>query len=164
MSAAPGSRFSYSLRARFSRSWAGSCALLTVMWGGAWLQRTILPAIAWEPISALELSVVSVAALCVFAAAFLAGMAPLWFARTDGVAALREGVLRGPAKRPRMLAGLLAIQGALTVVLLVGAGLFLRSLHNAQTEDIGLDRNNVLAVQIDFDGTGAFCYRRCRFL
>jgi putative ABC transport system permease protein len=132
----------------------GVCALLTVMWGGALLQRTILPAIAWEPISALELSVVSVAALCVFGAALLAGMAPLWYARTDGVAALREGVLRGPAKRPRMLAGLLAIQGALTVVLLVGAGLFLRSLHNAQTEDIGLDRDNVLAVQIDFDGTG----------
>ena len=132
----------------------GVCALFTVMWGGAWLQRTILPAMAWEPISALELSVVSVAALCVFAAAILAGMAPLWYARTDGVTALREGILRGPGRRPRLLAGLLAIQGALTVVLLVGAGLFLRSLHNAQTEDIGLDRDNVLAVQIDFGGTG----------
>jgi putative ABC transport system permease protein len=132
----------------------GACALVTVMWGGAWLQRTILPAIAWEPVSALELSVVSVAAMCVFAAAFLAGMAPLWYARTDGVAALREGVLRGPAKRPRMLTGLLALQGALTVVLLVGAGLFLRSLHNAQTEDIGVDRDNVLAVEVDFAGTG----------
>jgi putative ABC transport system permease protein len=141
----------------------GVCALLTVMWGGEWLQRTILPAIAWEPINALELSVVSVAALCVFAAAFLAGMAPLWYARTDGVAALREGVLRGPAKRPRMLAGLLAIQGALTVVLLVGAGLFLRSLHNAQTEDLGLDRDNVLAVQIDFDGTGRSATDVARF-
>ena len=81
-------------------------------------------------------------------------MAPLWYARADGMSALRDGILRGPAKRPRMLTALLAIQGALTVVLLVGAGLFLRSLHNAQTEDLGLDRDNVLAVQIDFSGTG----------
>ena len=119
-------------------------------WTGAWLQRTILPAMAWEPTGVVELSVISIAALCVFAAAFSAGMAPLWYARVDGTSALREGVLRGPGKRPRMLTGLLAVQGALTVVLLVGAGLFLRSLHNARTADLGLDRDNVLAVRSTF--------------
>ena len=102
-----------------------------------------LPAMAWEPTGAVDLSVISIAALCVFAAAFSAGMAPLWYARVDGTSALRDGVLRGPGRRPRMLTGLLAVQGALTVVLLVGAGLFLRSLHNARTADLGLDRDNV---------------------
>ena len=132
----------------------GVAACLTVAWSGAWLQRTILPAMAWEPTRLVDPIVISVAALCVFAAAFSAGMAPLWYARADGTSALRDGILRGPSKRPRMLTGLLTIQGALTVVLLVGAGLFLRSLHNAQTEDLGLDRHNVLAAQIDFSGTG----------
>ena len=132
----------------------GVAACLTVAWTSAWLQRTILPAMAWEPTRLVELSVISVAALCVFAAAFSAGMAPLWYARVDGTSALREGVLRGPGKRPRMLTGLLAVQGALTVVLLIGAGLFLRSLHNARTADLGLDRDNVLAVAIDFSGSG----------
>ncbi len=132
----------------------GVAACVTVTWTSAWLQRTILPAMAWEPTGAVELSVISIAALCVFAAAFSAGMAPLWYARVDGTSALRDGALRGPGKRPRMLTGLLAVQGALTVVLLVGAGLFLRSLHNARTADLGLDRDNVLAVAIDFSGSG----------
>jgi putative ABC transport system permease protein len=132
----------------------GVAAALAVIWAGAWLQRTILPSMAWEPTRVVEWSVISVAVLCVIAAALCAGMAPLWYVRADDTSAVRDGVLRGPQKRPRMLTGLLAVQGALTVVLLVGAGLFLRSLHNARTEDLGLDRDNVLAVNIDFSGTG----------
>jgi predicted permease len=132
----------------------GIAACLTVTWTSAWLQRTILPAMAWEPTGTVELSVISTAALCVFAAAFSAGMAPLWYARVDGTSALRDGALGGPGGRPRMLTGLLAVQGALTVVLLVGAGLFLRSLHNARTADLGVDRDNVLAVAVDFSGSG----------
>ena len=132
----------------------GVAAGWTMTWSGAWLQRTILPAMAWEPTGVVEPSVIGIAALCVFVAAFSAGMAPLWYARVDGTSALRDSVLRGPGQRPRMLTGLLAVQGALTVVLLVGAGLFLRSLHNARTVDLGLDRDNVMAVAIDFSGSG----------
>src|SRR5206468_3288032 len=54
---------------------------------------------------------------------------------------------------PRMQGVLLAIQGALSIVLLIGAGLFLRSLHHLQTLDLGIDHENVLAVAIDFSGT-----------
>ena len=132
----------------------GCAALLTVVWTGAWLQRRLLPAMAWEPSTFFDPSVLATAGLCVIGAACAAGMAPLYYARADGVWALRDGGTRGPAKRPRMLSALIAVQGALSVVLLVGAGLFLRSVHNARTVDIGLDRDSVLTVQIDFSGTG----------
>src|SRR5687767_8503537 len=54
----------------------------------------------------------------------------------------------------RMQSVLLAPQGALSVVLLIGAGLFVRSLNNVETLDIGFERDEVLAVQADFSGTG----------
>lgn len=132
----------------------GLVAVFFVAAGGAWLQRSILPAMAWEPIALIKPSVLAVAGLCIIGTTFAAGLAPVYYARSDGVSALRSGFLRGPARRPRMQGILLAVQGALSVVLLVGAGLFLRSLNNIETVDIGLDRDNVLAVQIDFAGTG----------
>ena len=45
-------------------------------------------------------------------------------------------------------------QTALSVVLLTGAGLFLKSLHNIRALDLGLDPDNVLVATVDFDGTG----------
>lgn len=132
----------------------GSAALVTAVWAGAWLQRTLLPTMAWEPTTLSDPSVITVAALLMLGAAFVSGMAPLYYMRADGASVLRAGLLRGSGKQPPLLSALLAVQGALSVVLLVGAGLFMRSMHNAQTVDIGLDRDNVLAVQIDFSGSG----------
>lgn len=132
----------------------GLVAVLMVAAGGALLQRSNLPAMAWEPIELVNPGVLAVAGLCIIGATFVAGLAPVYYARSDALSALHSGFLRGPNKRPRIQGTLLAVQGALSVVLLVGAGLFLRSLNNLQTADIGLDRDNVLAVQIDFSGTG----------
>jgi predicted permease len=132
----------------------GAAAVVTVVWSGAWLQRTLLPAIAWEPATLLDWKLIAMAVICTFGVAFVTGMAPLWYAKSGAVDALRVGVQRGPSRRPRLLNLLLIAQGALSVVLLVGAGLFLRSLREAQTVDIGLDRENVLAVDVDFAGAG----------
>jgi predicted permease len=132
----------------------GLAALVTVVWAGAWLQRTILPAMAWERSALVEPGVVLVVALSTLATALIAGMAPLSYARSDVLPALRDGALGTSSKRPRMQAVLLAAQGVLSIVLLVGAGLFLRSLQNAETMNVGFDRDEVLAVQLDFSGTG----------
>lgn len=109
---------------------------------------------AWEPAAVIDPAVLVVAGLSTMAAALVAGMAPLYYVRRDAFTALRDGSLGGLVRRPRMQAVLLAVQGALSIVLLVGAGLFLRSVHNVETLNIGLDRNNVLTMQIDFSGTG----------
>ena len=125
-----------------------------VLLSRAWVQRTILPAMAWEPATLVNPGVLAVAAAATLVTAFAAGISPLWYVVHDALPTVQGRILDTPGRRPRLQGGLLATQGALSVILLVGAGLFLRSLHNATTLDIGLDRDNVLAVRVDFTGTG----------
>jgi predicted permease len=132
----------------------GVAVLLMVIAGGAWVQRALLPALAWESAGLLDPRVVGVAALCIFGATFVAGVAPLSYARSDVMSFLRDGTSGGPPRQSRSQAVLLVLQGALSVLLLVGAGLFLRSLHNAETADIGLEREETLVAEMDFSGTG----------
>ena len=53
---------------------------------------------------------------------------------------------RGTYQRSRTRTVLLVLQGALSVVLLVGAGLFVRSLHNVRSMRLGYDVDPVLYV------------------
>src|SRR5207249_4963098 len=56
------------------------------------------------------------------------------------------------AHRSRTRVVLLVLQGALSVVLLVGAGLFVRSLHNVQGLHMGYDVDPVLTVGLNMRG------------
>jgi len=49
---------------------------------------------------------------------------------------------------------LLVLQGTLAVVLLVGAGLFARSLRSLTETEVGFDRAHVLGVRVDVRGAG----------
>lgn len=131
----------------------GAMALLVLVLTGAGVQRVILPSLAWEPESLLDVRVIGIAALCILGAAFGAGLVPLFYARFDVMSSLRDGTMAGPPKQTRAYSVLLMLQGALSVVLLIGAGLFLRSLHNAQNIDIGLERDETVVAQLDFSGT-----------
>ena len=132
----------------------GAAAFAVLVLSRAWLQRTILPTMAWEPATIVNPSVLAVAATATLATAFAAGISPLWYVGRDALPAIQGRLLDAPGRRPRLQGALLAAQGALSVMLLVGAGLFLRSLHNAATLDIGLDRDNVVAIRVDFAGAG----------
>jgi len=81
----------------------------------------------------------------------LFGLAPaLRATRPDIVAALRnESTLLGPFSRFGPRNALVVIQVALSLVLLTGAGLFLRSLQNASSIDLGLRPENVLLMAVD---------------
>ena len=59
---------------------------------------------------------------------------------------------------------LLLTQAALSVVLLVGAGLFIRSLQNVRGLDVGIDLDRVLMVQMDELYRGDFAAERVREL
>jgi predicted permease len=86
----------------------------------------------------------------------LFGVAPAWQATNLKLApALREG--RGISVSPsrhRLARGLIVGQVALSLLLLAGAGLFLRSLINLTNIDTGFDRQNVLITGIDPVGGG----------
>ena len=109
---------------------------------------------AWEPATLVNPGVLAVATAATLATAVAAGLSPLWYVGRDALPAVQGRILDAPGPSTRLQGVLLAAQAAAAVMLLVGAGLFLRSLHNAATLDIGLDRDNVVSMRIDFTGAG----------
>jgi predicted permease len=63
--------------------------------------------------------------------------------------ALRSGSRAGVVRSP-LRAGLTVVQAMLSVVLLVGAGLFVRSLQRVSAVDLGMDPERVLAVDLRY--------------
>ncbi|MDQ3698864.1 MAG: ADOP family duplicated permease [Gemmatimonadota bacterium] len=128
-------------------------SIVVIVWGGEWVERVMLTNIAVER-PGFDWRMLGVAAACTIGTAFVAGLVPLLQIRGAITAGLREGGQHGSARRSWMHRGLLVGQTALSVVLLVGAGLFLRSLHRISSLDLGMDVQNVLAVSVDFTATG----------
>ena len=90
------------------------------------------------------------------ATVLLFGIAPaLTATRLDLAPALKEcRTVIGQRAGNRLARGLVASQVALSLVLLAGAGLFLRSLANLLNESTGFDKDNVLVMTVDPSGAG----------
>lgn len=79
--------------------------------------------------------------------ALLTGLMPMLITRRSRIASsLREGARGGTADGRRVRAGLLAVQAMLSVILLVGAALFVRSLVAVKFSALGYDPERVLVV------------------
>jgi predicted permease len=80
----------------------------------------------------------------------LFGLAPaLRATKTDLTTALKEKSTRGRKGRFNLGSALVVAQVAVSLVLLVGAGLFARSLMKLQQEDLGFNNDNVLLASVD---------------
>jgi predicted permease len=80
----------------------------------------------------------------------LFGIAPaLRATSTDLTSALKEKSSQGRKRRFNLGSTLVVTQVALSLILLVGAGLFARSLIKLQQENLGFNRDNVLLVSVD---------------
>src|SRR5215510_6532463 len=76
--------------------------------------------------------------------ALLFGLAPAWRATSlDLTTALKQG-RRATGAVSRLSKGLIIAQVALSLLLLVGAGVFLRTLHNLQRVNLGFNQENLL--------------------
>jgi predicted permease len=130
----------------------GSAALLVAAWGGTALRATILPTTHWAT-PALDLNVLvftlAVAVLTGIAAALLPA---LQGSRVDIVKSLKPGSRGHESNRSRVRSMLLATQTALSLVLLVGAGLFVRSLQKLHDLPIGYASDELAFASVDFDG------------
>ena len=81
------------------------------------------------------------------------GLAPaLQSRRTDLTSSLKSGAREGTLHRSRLRTALVIVQGALSVVLLTGAGLFVRSLHNVNAVHLGYDADNIAYVELAMRG------------
>ncbi|HEV8363639.1 MAG TPA: ADOP family duplicated permease [Gemmatimonadaceae bacterium] len=100
-----------------------------------------------------DLRLVLFTAGCVLAVGVAAGLAPLALSRRMDVGdALKAGVREGSVRRSRLRTTLLVMQGALSMLLLIGAGLFVRSLRNVARLDLGFDPDRVMVAQVDLSG------------
>ncbi len=94
-------------------------------------------------------------AVCV-ATGVVFGLAPAFAAGRDVAPALREesGTVAGAHGRSRLRHALVVIQVAVSFVLLVVAGLFLRSLHNIGSQDLGFRAQGALLGSIELFTSG----------
>jgi len=126
----------------------GAAGLLIARFGGGVLQRALLPAVDWTTVPLLDSRMLLFAAAMVVITGLLTGLLPAWHAgRTDLTVSLKAGGREGSRSRARVQTGLLVAQAAMSVMLLVGAGLFLRSLRNVHSIDLGYDPFRLIVVQ-----------------
>jgi len=78
----------------------------------------------------------------------LSGLGPSWFATRTDVRAMLTAAGRGIRRSSRFRTALLVAQTALSTVLLIGAGLFVRSLLAAQSTRLGYDADRLIIMTI----------------
>lgn len=84
------------------------------------------------------------------------GLLPAWrAARSDPQEVLKEGSSRGgqSARRGRLRGALVVGEVALSLVLLVGAGLLLRTFASLMRDDVGFHTDHLLTAEIWLNGT-----------
>jgi predicted permease len=142
---------------------AGSLAGLAVAYFlASALRRALLPAVAWTspPVDGRVLAVTTATACLV---GLVVGLTPALRASGEDVSSgLKAGARETGGRRTRLRAALTVAQAALSVVLLVGAGLFVRSLWNVRSLDLGFDPERVLTVGIDWPGLGRIADQTAR--
>lgn len=138
-----------------SLAMGGSVAGLAVAYLMALTVRNVLiPDIEWTS-APVDTRVLVLAVLTSLIIGIVIGLVPaLRAARADVATGLKAGVREGGGQRSRLRSALTVAQAALSVVLLVGAGLFVRSLWNIRALDLGLEPDRVLAVSIHWPSTG----------
>ena len=129
----------------------GVAGIVIAQWGGAVLRSQFLP--TGESLSVFDGRTLLFAIGAVLFVGVLTGVAPAFQAgRGDLTSSLKSGTREGTYHRSRTRVALLVIQGALSVVLLVGAGLFVRSLGNVQSLRLGYDIDPIIWVGVEERG------------
>jgi len=125
-----------------------TAAVVVASLGAPGVQRLLFPQVAWLE-SVVDLRLLLVLGGCAVVGGGLAAALPMWQAgREDVTVWLKAGGQRGSRAGARGQAALVLVQGALSVLLLVGAGLFVRSMERAQSLNLGLDANRLLVVSV----------------
>ncbi len=111
-------------------------------------------------LATMALSILTASIFGILPALRASGLAP--------VAVLKEeaGTLSGGPQKLRLSSALVVAQISLSLLLLISAGLFIRSLQNAQRQDPGFDPNHVLLASYELgplhysDGEGIAFHRQ----
>jgi putative ABC transport system permease protein len=138
----------------------GAVGVLVAQWGGGLLRGFLLPDVEWTA-AVLDPRVIVVTVLIALLAGLITGLAPMrQLARADVVSDLRTGGRGVSLRGSPMRRGLLVLQAAISVVLLVGAGLFVRSFRNVRSLDLGFQPEHVIVAEMSARGTPIDSARR----
>jgi predicted permease len=153
-------------RARLVRQWlaesvllgvGGSMAALFVVWWATPLLHTfVLPEAVDLSVNARVLGFTLIVGV---GSGLLFGLAPaVQVLRRDTLTSLRAegGAVATGARAARLRGAFVTLQVAVSLVLLVGAGLFLRTLNNAYSVDLGYRIDRVLVATLNLEARGYF--------
>jgi predicted permease len=129
---------------------AVAVSLLLAVWFDGAIRSVLLPGVAPADYAG------STAVMAALAAGFVAAAAAGLANAANLPRTLQAGSIetdRGSATRTRRQTALLVLQTALSVILLAGAGMFGRSLHNLLAQDFGIRMDGVFVVDFE-EGAG----------
>lgn len=145
-------------RARVVRLLVSESLMLAVLGGiasvgvayvtGSLVRRVLLPNVEWVS-SPVNPAVLALSAAIAMILGVAVGLIPAFqISRPNLTSALKAGVREGGGHSWRLRGALTVAQAALSVVLLVGAGLFVTSLSKVRAVDLGIQPDSVLVTQI----------------
>ena len=124
----------------------GMLGIAVAQWGGAILRSLFLREAMGADV-VRDVRTLVFAGVATFVAGLLVGVVPaLQAGRRQLAPAIGSGARDGTFQRSRARTFLLVMQGAFSVLLLVGAGLFVRSLHNVRSLRLGFDVDRLLYI------------------
>jgi predicted permease len=133
----------------------GAAGVMFAVWGIRFLTTVLAVGGETFPLRVeLNLEVLAAASLLTLLTGLLFGLAPaLQATRVDAMPALKETRAAGAHSRTRLgfsLGRILVVsQMALCLLLLVGAGLFVRTLSNLRSLEVGFQRENILLFKLN---------------
>ena len=128
----------------------GALGLLLAQWGVPLILAINRDAIPRATEINVDLGVLIFTALIAVLTGGLFGLAPAWQAsRPDMQSVLKETARNTTGARATLRNGLVVAEIALTMVLLVGAGLLLRSFYQLQQVNAGFTPERVLSLMVD---------------
>jgi predicted permease len=140
----------------------GVLGLLVACWG----HRLMLGFLLWDPRRfaldfRLDYRLLAFGFALSIATGVLFGLMPAIRAtRADLYGSIHSAGRHGGAMSMPLAKGLLVVQIGLSMVLLIGAGLFARSLRNLGAADLGLARENLLLMNLDAAGKSPPAWQR----
>jgi len=128
----------------------GASAVIVGQWGSSLLVALLLPEIHWASNSHVG-SLIVFTAVASSVVGTLAGTAPALYASGLDVASALKGSAASRSHSRALTRSALTIgQVTLSTVLLVGAGLFVRSLHNVRTINLGFDATGLVSLRANY--------------
>jgi predicted permease len=131
----------------------GAAAVAATVWASRTVRALLLRGSDWSDIPTIDGRMLVYTLVSTLAVGVLTGLVPaLASVASDVTAALRQGAQQIKAGQTRARSWLLIAQAALTVILLVGTRLFVRSLERVKAVPVGMETDRVLVSEINTSG------------